>query len=414
MPTPIATPPFLPSSAAPPAPSPVRAPVSPAPAGQPPARPFAQMLKQNQAPHANAAAPAAKAASPADDAGEPAALDSETAEAADANGRPDAPGHSRRARADERPAARAVRAAPKAADAEIPIGDAKAAETDDAATPTAIDPAFAAWLAERPQTPDARPRDATVPADPAAAERAVPDTAEATGARALSRPVDGANESDPKRVEADAKPEPKAFADLMAEHLAIEPQVPMLAADRAAAAGHAEAASTRLEAVAATPLFSAAAFTPAAGIAPLAAAVDVRLATPVVSPDFAQALGTQVSVLAGNGVQRAELHLNPAEMGPVSVQIVVDGAHARVDFGADLAATRQAIENGLPELASALRDAGLTLTGGGVSQHARGRGDRGADAGPNQGRSGRTGAEAEPVAPIRPRSIALGGVDLYA
>src|SRR6185436_20526917 len=77
--------------------------------------------------------------------------------------------------------------------------------------------------------------------------------------------------------------------------------------------------------------------------------------------------------LAGNGVQRAELHLNPAEMGPVSVQIVVDGAHARVDFGADLAASRQAIENGLPELASALRDAGLTLTGGGVSQHARGQ-----------------------------------------
>jgi hypothetical protein len=124
-------------------------------------------------------------------------------------------------------------------------------------------------------------------------------------------------------------------------------------------------------------LFSAAAFTPAAAIAPIAAPVDVRFATPVGAPDFAQALGTQVSVLAGNGVQRAELHLNPAEMGPVSVQIVIDGGQARVDFGADLAATRHAIENGLPELASALRDAGLTLTGGGVSQHARGRGDRG-------------------------------------
>jgi hypothetical protein len=142
--------------------------------------------------------------------------------------------------------------------------------------------------------------------------------------------------------------------------------------------------------------------------------VDVRLATPVVSPDFAQALGTQVSVLAGNGVQRAELHLNPAEMGPVSVQIVVDGAHARVDFGADLAATRQAIENGLPELASALRDAGLTLTGGGVSQHARGTRRPRRRRRPEPGRRRAHGAEAEPVAPIRPRSVALGGVDLYA
>ena len=53
-------------------------------------------------------------------------------------------------------------------------------------------------------------------------------------------------------------------------------------------------------------------------------------------------------------------------MGPVSVQIVMDGTQARIDFGADLAATRHTIEAGLPELASALRDAGFTLVGGGV------------------------------------------------
>ncbi len=96
----------------------------------------------------------------------------------------------------------------------------------------------------------------------------------------------------------------------------------------------------------------------------------LTLATPIDAPDFAASLGVQVSVLAHDGVQHAELHLNPAETGPVSIRIEVDGSAARVDFGADLAATRQAIERGLPELASALRDAGLTLTGGGVSQHA--------------------------------------------
>ena len=97
------------------------------------------------------------------------------------------------------------------------------------------------------------------------------------------------------------------------------------------------------------------------------------LATPVDAPDFAAALGVQVSVLVHDGVQQAELHLNPAETGPVSIHISLDGTAARVDFGADVAATRAAIERGLPELASALRDAGFTLAGGGVSQHAGSR-----------------------------------------
>jgi len=119
-------------------------------------------------------------------------------------------------------------------------------------------------------------------------------------------------------------------------------------------------------------------------------------------------------VLARDGVQRAELHLHPADMGPVSVQITLDGAQARVDFGADIAATRHVIENGLPELASALRDAGLTLTGGGVSSHARGRDEAGREAANGGRRGAGAGPDAEPAAPARQRAVALGGVDLYA
>ena len=86
---------------------------------------------------------------------------------------------------------------------------------------------------------------------------------------------------------------------------------------------------------------------------------ELSLPTPIESPDFGAAFGVQVSVLAKDGVQQAELHLNPAETGPVSIQIALDGSEARIDFGADLAATRAAIERSLPELAAALRDAGL-------------------------------------------------------
>jgi len=142
----------------------------------------------------------------------------------------------------------------------------------------------------------------------------------------------------------------------------------------------------------------------------------LALPTAVDAPDFAAALGVQVSVLVRDGVQQAELHLNPTETGPVSIHITLDGTAARVDFGADVAATRDAIERGLPELASALRDAGFTLAGGGVSQHAGGRA-RSDEAG---GATARGAGSAEPLPPVTTpsrtvvRTITAGGVDLYA
>ena len=89
------------------------------------------------------------------------------------------------------------------------------------------------------------------------------------------------------------------------------------------------------------------------------------------STEFAEQLSTQVAVWAKDGVQRASLQLNPLELGPVSVQIQLDGNGAQVSLAADLAATRLALEQALPSLASSLREAGLTLTGGGVFDQAR-------------------------------------------
>ena len=71
---------------------------------------------------------------------------------------------------------------------------------------------------------------------------------------------------------------------------------------------------------------------------------------PIDTPAFAPALATQVRWWAHDGVQQAQLLLNPAEMGPVAVKIVLDGREARIDFSADLAATRSAIEAALPVL----------------------------------------------------------------
>ena len=107
-------------------------------------------------------------------------------------------------------------------------------------------------------------------------------------------------------------------------------------------------------------------------------------------------------------------------MGPVSVQITMDGTKAQIDFGADVAATRHAIEAGLPELASALRDAGFTLAGGGVSQHSRGGKDGTAQGRGSAAVSGaRVGRGIDPDTAdneraVTRRTVRLGGLDLYA
>ena len=141
------------------------------------------------------------------------------------------------------------------------------------------------------------------------------------------------------------------------------------------------------------------------------------------SAAFAPELAAQVSLLAVDGVQTAQLQLNPAEMGPVAVQIIVDGAQAQVSFQAAQADTRQALEKSLPDLAAALQGQGLTLSGGGVFQQAprdSSRPDGGSADGPGNGgtraASRRVGATesmstAAGLAPARP---ARGLLDTFA
>lgn len=147
------------------------------------------------------------------------------------------------------------------------------------------------------------------------------------------------------------------------------------------------------------------------------ASTQASIAAPANSAEFPQALGVEISVLARDGVQHAELQLNPAEMGPISVRIALDGAQARVEFGAEVAATRQIIENSLPELASAMRDAGFTLSGGGVHSQARGR-DENASGQPRGGQGGSPNAALvdanDPAARRVNARVSAGGVDLYA
>lgn len=157
---------------------------------------------------------------------------------------------------------------------------------------------------------------------------------------------------------------------------------------------------------------------------------QATIPVPLDAPDFSQKLADQVSLWVGqvkqDGPMTAELHLNPAEMGPINVKISLDGTAAHVDFAAAAQETRQAIEASLSTLSSALNDVGLSLTGGGVSSQTPqqtfaqggnpsqdGRGARGAN-----GRAGDDDVEAADASGLHqvsaPRSSRLGGLDLYA
>lgn len=156
---------------------------------------------------------------------------------------------------------------------------------------------------------------------------------------------------------------------------------------------------------------------------------SATLSTPLDSPDFSQALAEKVSMWVGSakddGSMTAELHLNPAEMGPINVKISLDGQTAQVDFAAAALETRKAIEASLPMLSSALSDVGLNMTGGDVSsQTSQQQFDQGfaqAQGGNGRGNgvSGRSDADTgvEPAgmrAVAAPRPGRLGGLDLYA
>jgi flagellar hook-length control protein FliK len=154
------------------------------------------------------------------------------------------------------------------------------------------------------------------------------------------------------------------------------------------------------------------------------------LPTPLDSPEFPQAMadriGLWVAGAAQDGPMTAELRLNPAEMGPVHIRIELDGQTANVDFAAAALETRQAIEASLSHLSEALAEAGLSLSGGGVSDQpqqqawaqAQGQPDAGSGRGRGASISGPSGLNAEAPGgttnPTRlPRGRA-GGLDLYA
>lgn len=250
--------------------------------------------------------------------------------------------------------------------------DAKAVTARDGTEPAEDEASATEGLSEFAQLIGIAP--ATLPAPPteAASGRGARGAAAQDDDEPAGRTVGAARGQDDDATAAPGRP-----ADTTARAKAAE-----LRADQAAASRDADATQASAGAAQTQPQATPAETAPPSFAAVLAQALPAnaarpdagppvtaaRLHAPLHSPAFAPEMAGRISLLAVDGVQQAQLQLNPADMGPVSVQIVVDGSQAQVSFHAAQAETRQALEQSLPELAAALQGQGLTLSGGGVFQ----------------------------------------------
>lgn len=92
--------------------------------------------------------------------------------------------------------------------------------------------------------------------------------------------------------------------------------------------------------------------------------VVMQVATPVGGTHWGTELGQQVVMMSTNarqGLQTAELRLDPPDLGPLRVSLNLADGVASASFVSAHASVRQAIENAIPQLQQALAQAGISL-----------------------------------------------------
>ena len=86
------------------------------------------------------------------------------------------------------------------------------------------------------------------------------------------------------------------------------------------------------------------------------------------NPAWSQVMSSRVVWMAKEGVQQAELRMNPANLGPVEVKLHVQNDQASVTFLAQQGTTREALEQALPRLRESFAESGLQLANAEVGE----------------------------------------------
>jgi len=85
------------------------------------------------------------------------------------------------------------------------------------------------------------------------------------------------------------------------------------------------------------------------------------LSTPVASPAWGERLGEQILWMSKNGQQQVDLKLHPANLGPLSISLNLEGDKATLHFTVATQEVRQAIEEAMPRLREMMAAAGVSL-----------------------------------------------------
>ncbi|MDW5375713.1 flagellar hook-length control protein FliK [Halomonas sp. HP20-15] len=145
------------------------------------------------------------------------------------------------------------------------------------------------------------------------------------------------------------------------------------------------------------------------------------LSAPLASAEWQQSLGQQLVNMQQRGDQRVQLHLHPAELGPLSIHLKVDDQMAQAQFMSTNPHVRAALEQAIPQLREALGEAGIQLGEAMVGDQQQGQ-EQGHDGTADARRVAAMGSGANSVtgdvldgrALGDAGGLAISGVDLYA
>ena len=131
-------------------------------------------------------------------------------------------------------------------------------------------------------------------------------------------------------------------------------------ADATARVDGAQASAAALQALNAAGQLGGAIQAPASGVE-AAATYSAALPSPVGSAPWGQELGQQMLMAVDGKLQTATLHLNPPQLGPLEVQLQMQGGQVNAQFASPHQAVRQAVESALPQLHDMFAGAGIQL-----------------------------------------------------
>jgi flagellar hook-length control protein FliK len=175
-------------------------------------------------------------------------------------------------------------------------------------------------------------------------------------------------------------------------------------------------AGTNASADAAAGLSQISVNSPVSAAADTAPAPTLQVHASVDSDEFAQGLSDRVSWMVNSGVNSAKLQVNPPQLGPIELNILVQGDHAQVSMSTHSAVTRDALQSSSSQLRDMLGAQGFGQVSVDISQ--RSFQDRSTYSPPYElaSSSGRGAAAAPAVsssAAAAPRG-SLGVLDAYA